>query len=89
MLYIKLIIFITQHQDIACSAGLYKGQHILNLSGTAHSSHVQMDKTGSCHYFTLLFPWLQTNVLWTSPIPICENQHPVLPQTCHTITQKS
>ena len=53
MLYVKLIVFITQHQDITCSAKLYKGQWILNLSGTTHFSHVQMDHIGSCHYFTL------------------------------------
>lgn len=89
MLYVKLIVFITQHQDVTCSARLYKGQQILNLSGTAHFSHVQIDQIVSHPYFMLLFLWLQKNMLWALLIPKCKYQRLVLSQAYHTITQKS
>lgn len=70
MLYMKLVIFITQHQEVENhfhnkalrSHLLFKATltatHTLFMWPT-HFAQVQMDKTGSHHVFTLLFLWLQ------------------------------
>lgn len=104
MLYIKLVIFITQHQEVenhfqhnhfqsigkSPAVQGHTNGNTLILSGTTDFAQVQMDKTGSCHFFTLLFLWLKIHVLfyWDLLIPIFKHQV-VHSQAYFTITQKS